>query len=103
MGVGYFDDSGLLTEDDFDLENPLGEHEDEEEDDFVPLKIGFVVSDPKVTVRRTPELTSSVIGMLDNGTEVVVSEEESNYCFYKIYTAVGIEGYCMKAFIKILE
>lgn len=60
---------------------------------------GKVVECAKLNVRMEPEATSEIVCTIDCDTEVVIDEKESTEDFYKIYTAAGIEGYCMKRFI----
>lgn len=67
----------------------------------VPASIGVVVDCSKLNVRRRPSINAEIECEIVKGTEVEVNEAESTNEFYKIYTAAGIEGYCMKQFIKI--
>lgn len=62
---------------------------------------GVVVDCVKLNVRSAAEATAPVICTIRRGTEVVIIEDESTDEFYAIYTASGIEGFCMKQYISI--
>jgi outer membrane biosynthesis protein TonB len=66
--------------------------------------IGVVVNCQKLNVRRRPRIDpnpASVIAVLKALTEVEIDEKKSTDDFYKIFTAAGVEGFCMKKFIAI--
>lgn len=65
--------------------------------------IGVVVDCLKLNIRKTPNPTGEVIGTIDVDSEVTIDEDESTGNFYKICTAAGAEGYCMKQFIQIKQ
>ena len=62
---------------------------------------GIVIDCVRLNVRSAPDVTASVICTIPRNAEVVIIEEESVDEFYKIYTASGIEGFCMKQYIFI--
>lgn len=63
---------------------------------------GTVVKCNKVNIRKTPEtVNGNVISTAIEKSRVRVYPEESTNDFYKICTASGIEGYCMKTYIAI--
>lgn len=67
-------------------------------------KVGTVYNCMKVNLRRTPvyEINGkNVITELVLGTTVVIDDEKSTDEFYKVTTEAGLEGYCMKQFIKL--
>ena len=63
--------------------------------------IGLVVDCNMLNVRKEPSIESEVLCEISWSTELMVYEDESTDEFYKICTASGIEGYCMKKFISI--
>ena len=63
--------------------------------------IGSVVDCIMLNVRKEPSIESEVLCEISWSTEIMVYEEESTGEFYKICTASGVEGYCMKKFISI--
>lgn len=65
--------------------------------------IGVVVNCNRLNVRSRPLAGSPVVCTIVNLDEVMIDEEGSTDKFYKICTAAGIEGYCMKEFIVIRE
>lgn len=70
-----------------------------------PRPITGVVTDClKLNVRSTPTDSSgkgNVVTTIECLTEVVIDMEGSTDRFYKICTASGIEGFCMKQFIAV--
>lgn len=76
------------------------------EDDVVeePVKktvTGKVVDCERLNVRKDPSTTAPVLCKLNESTEVIVDEDNSTEDFYKVCTATGVEGYCMKDFITL--
>ena len=65
-------------------------------------KFGKITGCKKLNIRKLPSRDSEIISELVEGSEVMIEENESTALFYKICTAHGIEGYCMKNFIKVL-
>lgn len=65
-------------------------------------KFGKVNNCKKLNVRKLPSRDAEIVSELVEGVEVMIDEKESTALFYKICTEHGIEGYCMKDFIKVL-
>lgn len=65
-------------------------------------KFGKVNNCEKLNIRKLPSRDAEVVSELIEGSEVMIDEKESTALFYKICTEHGIEGYCMKNFIKVL-
>lgn len=72
----------------------------EEVDEGEPVMIGIVVDCHRLNVRSEPDADAEVLGTIDAGSEVAI-EDFTHDEFYKVYTAAGAEGYCMKNFIRI--
>lgn len=66
-------------------------------------KAGVVTDCLKLNVREKPDKDSGIVCEITASTELVIYENESTEEFYKICTYSGIEGYCMKKFITILN
>lgn len=64
-------------------------------------KEGFVDC-RKLNVRAEPSTDAEVVCVISEGTELLIDEAESTDEFYKICTAAGVEGYCMRKFITVL-
>ena len=62
---------------------------------------GVVANCVKLNVRNAPNANAPVVCTIPRGTEVEVIEEESTDEFYKVYTASGIEGFCMKQYVTV--
>lgn len=65
-------------------------------------KIGKVFNCEKLNVRMLPNKEAKVVSKIAEGVEVMINEKASTATFYKVCTEHGIEGYCMKQFIKVL-
>ena len=65
------------------------------------IKIGIVTNCKKLNVREKPTVEAPVVCEIVCQTELMIDEKESTEEFYKVCTAAGIEGFCMKKFIAI--
>ena len=63
--------------------------------------LGTVVNCPRLRVREHPSINAVVAAEIDEGSEVVINEDESTEEFYSVITATGLEGYCMKDYIQL--
>lgn len=66
-------------------------------------KLGVVTGCQKLNVRAEASANATVLGTIDDNTEVEVNEVESTEDFYKICTTAGVEGFCMKKFISVKQ
>ena len=76
----------------------------ETEESVKTMMSGIVVNCEKLNLRKSPLKDSdgaNVITTLLAGATVVVNESDSTPNFYKVTTENGLEGYCMKQFIKL--
>ena len=55
----------------------------------------------KLNVRSDATIDSEPIGVIARDSKVFIYEDESTDEFYKVCTATGLEGYCMKKFISV--
>lgn len=65
--------------------------------------VGIVANCVRLNVREEPSIESDIVTILDKGSEVHIEDSESSEDFYKICTATGIDGFCMKKFIDVKE
>lgn len=61
---------------------------------------GNVAGCAKLNVRKEPNKDAEILAVINEGTEVVINKIKSTMDFYSVCTAAGIDGYCMKKFIK---
>ena len=76
----------------------------ETEESVKTMMPGIVVNCKKLNLRKSPLKDSdgaNVITTLLAGAAVVINESDSTPNFYKVTTETGLEGYCMKQFIKL--
>lgn len=84
------------------IESPEVEITDEVEVETVPeTKYGRVANCLRLNVRKKPNPYSEVVTVLERGDEVAITDEESTIEFYKVCTASGVEGFCMRNFIEV--
>ena len=62
---------------------------------------GTVVDCEKLNVRVAPVAGSTPATIIDKGATVVIDKACSTEEWFKVYTEAGVEGYCMKQFIKV--
>lgn len=62
---------------------------------------GVVSDGVTLNVFRYPWPESEIVGELTDSMEFAIDEYESVGMFYKICTAAGIEGFCLKKFVTI--
>lgn len=63
--------------------------------------IDGVVTAVRLNVRKLPSANAAVVTVINQDTKVQINTEESTSDWYKVYTAAGVEGYCMKKFIEV--
>ena len=63
---------------------------------------GVVINCARLNVRKDPEPKAEILCTVDANHELMIDEADSTEDFYKVYTAAGIEGYCVKYFIAII-
>lgn len=67
----------------------------------VNLVDGKVNGCEALNIRKKPTINSDVADVIKKDSKVTVYLKDSTEDFYKIMTSKGVEGYCMKKFIKI--
>ena len=87
------------------IETVPSEEESVEEEptmQITPVQIIGVVSGcSRLNVREAADADADIIGIIEEGSEVEIDKSKSTADFYKVYTAAGFEGFCMKKFIVI--
>ena len=66
-----------------------------------PEPIEGAVGCEKLYVRSDATVDSEPVGVINRDSKVFVYEDESTEEFYKVCTATGLEGYCMKKFVSV--
>lgn len=73
----------------------------ETHDESKEIKIGLVSNCNKLNVREKPTVEAPVVCEIVCRAELMIDESESTDEFYKVFTASGLEGFCMKKFITV--
>lgn len=63
---------------------------------------GVVFNCVKLNVREKPVAGSRVVKIIDVDTELAVTTDESFGIFYKVCTTSGVEGYCVKDYVRLV-
>lgn len=67
-----------------------------------PVKIfGNVFDCTKLNIRSEPSLDGEIICTVPVSTEVEIDSGKSTNDWFYIYTDTGIEGFCMKKYIRV--
>lgn len=65
--------------------------------------VGIVANCNSLNVREHPDRKANVITVLRAGTEVQVDIDSKLDTWVHVYTATGLDGFCMKEYIDIKE
>lgn len=60
-----------------------------------------VVTCPGLPIYSDADLNSEIVCKVRYLSEVMIDPDMSTADFYKIYTAIGAEGYCQRDFVNI--
>ena len=86
-------------------EQPISDSEQtampEEIEETEELLIGIVSNCNRLNVREKASKDAAIVCEVACETKVMIALNESTEDFYKVCTAAGIEGFCMKQFITI--
>lgn len=61
----------------------------------------IVINCAKLNVREEPSPKACIVAVIDASNEVVIYGDEGFGNYYKVCTASGIEGYCIKDFLEL--
>ena len=71
-------------------------------EDIPPQPMFGLVSDCfKLNVRTEPNKESDIMCVIEENEEVMIDPDYSTEDWYKVYTKEGVDGFCMKEFIKV--
>lgn len=65
--------------------------------------VGIVTGCARLNVRRRANVTADIVTAILAGTEVKIDMEKPYSGWYKVCTAFGVEGFCMKDYITIKQ
>ena len=69
----------------------------------IPFKPVFtaIVTANKLNIRKAPSKGAEVLTIVDKNTEVEIDLDYESSEWFKVVTAAGAEGYCMREFVEI--
>lgn len=62
---------------------------------------GIVINCTKLNVRAKPVADAEVLCVLEAASEIEIDEARSTSDWYHIITATGVDGFCMRKFVKV--
>lgn len=62
--------------------------------------IGFVYNCSKLNIRKESNVDSEVLCVVDSGSKLQINLVDSTYGWFSVCTETGIEGFCMKEYVK---
>ena len=66
-----------------------------------PKKVsGIVVDCNRLNIRTKPSINSQPVGNVTVNSEVTINLNQSNNEWFKVITKDGVEGFCMKKYVK---
>lgn len=69
-----------------------------------PKKVsGIVVDCNRLNIRTKPSINSKPVGNVTVNSEVTINLNQSNDEWLKVITKDGVEGFCMKKYVKIKQ
>lgn len=69
-----------------------------------PKKVsGIVVDCNRLNIRTKPSINSQPVGNVTVNSEVIINLNQSNDEWLKVITKDGVEGFCMKKYVKIKQ
>lgn len=71
------------------------------EEETNEIKIGIVANCNRLNIRKEPNASAEIVCEVVCKAELMVDEKESTDEFYKVCTATGMNGFCMKNFITV--
>lgn len=83
--------------------DPMDAVVDTEPADEIEPVYGRVVDCSRLNVRKKPTVNAEVLDVVARDTELTLDLIKSNEKWYKVATISGVEGYCMKQYIVIVE
>ena len=62
--------------------------------------IGFVSNCSKLNIRKESNVDSEVLCVVDSGSKLQINLVDSTHGWFSVCTETGIEGFCMKEYVK---
>lgn len=98
MSHKHYEDPVLVDSAEIVEDTPVEEIEEE-----VKELIGIVSDCLKLNVRKEPCKDSEVVAVVNCLNELKIDLDASTDDWYAVCTAAGIEGFCMKQFVNLMQ
>lgn len=63
--------------------------------------VGIVCDCNKLNIRKAPNKNSDVVEVVPVGTELTIGQHSLDKPWYRVTTATGVKGFCMREFVLI--
>lgn len=63
--------------------------------------IGCVTDCSKLNIRKSPNINSPALCVIDTGAKLTINEAKSTADWYSVVTPSGVKGYCMRKFVVV--
>ena len=83
------------------LSKPPKRDESADSDADASISTGVIANCQRLNLRVRPEPQAKVLTVLDAFTPVTVDVGKSTEEYWKIHTAKGVEGFCVKEFVTL--
>lgn len=70
-----------------------------DEESLAP-NMGYVKA-KRLNIRKEPNIEAGIVCIVESGSELMIEKEGSTKEWFKVCTASGFEGYCMKKFVTV--
>ena len=84
-------------------ENVVETVEDSIEETPAAPVTGVVTNCLKLNIRENPNTDSKVVCEVTMLDELMIDEEASTDEWFKVYTEMGVEGFCMKKYVAVKQ
>ena len=62
---------------------------------------GYVTGCSRLNIRKEPSYSGEIVCEVLKGTTLMIDPTKSTDDWFKVYTELGVEGYCMKIYVTI--
>ena len=91
-------EEAVIPEEEINTDAPVAAESEEKP----AMTIGVVANCHKLNIRPFPSTDNTPVGVVSEGDPVVLNKEKSTDDWYAVYTEAGVEGFCMKQYVKVI-
>lgn len=65
--------------------------------------VGVVTDCVRLNIRKAPSKTAEPVCVVDVNAALVIDLDGTDKEWFKVYTETGVEGYCMRQYVRVSE